>query len=78
MEVIDNQSLLNLRKLLPIDGVSRIKKLLKDEYSITYIYYVLRGIRRQDAIIAAAIEIVKEEKDKKDSLNNQINELTSE
>ncbi len=78
MEVIDNQSLLNLRKLLPIDGVSRIKKLLKDEYSITYIYYVLRGIRRQDAIIAAAIEIVKEEKDKKDSLNNQINELASE
>ena len=78
MEVIDNQSLLNLRKLLPIDGVSRIKKLLKDEYSTTYIYYVLRGIRRQDAIITAAITIVKEEKDKKDSLNNQINELASE
>ena len=78
MQKLDKQSLLKLRKSLPVDGVKRIKEYLNHEFSIRYIQAVLQGTRQQDEIVIAAIAIAKEEKDKKKFLKKQIQELVSE
>ncbi|MFZ4569736.1 MAG: hypothetical protein ACOYM0_01245 [Bacteroidales bacterium] len=74
MSKIDNRSLKILREALPIDGSKIIQERL-NEYTIDYINKILNGTRYSPKVIEVALEIAKEEKDKKIALQNQIAEL---
>jgi len=76
MSRIDKKSLKILREALPLDAASKIQSRL-GKYTIDYITRVLKGTRKNTAIIEAALEIAKETKEHLNLLKSQINELAS-
>jgi hypothetical protein len=72
---MDKKTLDILRKALRTDGIKKIQERFQGQVTTNYIYKVLNGTRNDDEILEAAIEVAREEKEKKDALKAKILEL---
>jgi len=76
MKNLDNKSLNILREALPEDGYMQIQDRL-GEFTIDYIRKILYGKRRSSKVIEMALEVAREEKERRDALKKEIAELAS-
>ncbi len=78
MKKLNDESLKLLRESLPGGAVKKIRARLDNKLSVSHIQQILRGLGHRDDVIYAALAIAKEEKDEKDSMEQEILKLASE